>query len=995
MAPRPSHRRLALILVSVVAVIALLGLSLRHVGPGQVGVREASFGGGDPTVLQPGWHVAPRGVYRVHTYPSGSFTRPFGRPERVAFVSPEGSTMLASGEVAMSLDPQDALALHRAAGGRLEPWLESRIEDLIYRLLMSPDFVPLTRGHLPGMEEAGLALLQEILSGSGLRATRLRLESVGYKGGPLVAAGRRTDVERKVLWIAVDSFDWDIIDPLIEAGRMPNVARLREEGAWGRLQTVPPLLSPVLWTTIATGKRPDKHGILDFVATDPSSGAVIPVTSTLRKTSAFWNILSDSGISVGVVAWWASFPAEPVNGFMATDRIAYQLFKEAITDLPEDNPLKAHPRDLWDGIASRIVSPAAIGPDRLSRFIDLERHGDRLTPDDRERLNDFRTVLAATETYTGIATDLFRRRPTDVRVIYFEAPDTTSHLFMPFMPPAREGVSRELVDRFGNMVPEIYAAQDEWIGRLVGEFADAETTIIICSDHGFRTGDERPETESRIGKGKAADWHARDGVILLHGKDIRPGVRILGATLLDVVPTLLALYGLPVGRDMDGKVLTAAIDEGFLAAHPAGSVESYDTGTGRRGPEFAGITRGDQDLLDKLASLGYIEQDAPTARINEGTVFLQAGEYGKAVESLEAALEHGDRDEVRANLARAYRLDGRHEEALRELAVLEEKGWNPPEVLAEKAAVLRAQEDWPGAERLLDRAVEADPGLAGTRMHLARLYEQQERWEEALAAYRKAVELDRARGEALNQIGVISQKLGRTAQAMDAFTRAIEANPDLAGPYNNLGLIYRETGRADKARQVLETGITMAPRSPILHNSLGSLYYDAGEVDRAAASFRKALEHDPDYTEAISNLAVISQDLGDPVATGEYLARLVELEPGNSDARVSLALTLIARNRVEEAEGILRELLEARPGNFKALVTLGKLHMRRGEYAEAVRLLERAGGVDAGIPQLWNDLSLAYAKLGRSDRAREALRRSIALDPEQEEVARQLAAMGG
>jgi len=793
----------------------------------------------------------------------------------------------------------------------------------------------------------------------------------------------------------VDSFDWDIIEPLMAKGRMPNIARLRAEGAWGQLLTKPPLLSPVLWTTIATGKSPEKHGIVDFIATDPSKGTVLPVTSTLRKTSAFWNILSDSGVTVGVVAWWASFPAERVDGFIATDRIAYQLFKDMIEDQPADNPLKVYPSRFWSRVASHIKPPARIGDGELSRFIDMKRFAPSFTPDDVSRVNDFRTVLAAVSTYLEVGRDLFRENPTDVRVLYFEGPDTTSHLFMPFAPPDPEGVDPRLAEAFGGVVDEFYVYQDEMIGQLVGEFADEETTIIICSDHGFRTGKARPSTDSRIGHGKAADWHARNGVIVLAGKDIRRGERLLGASIYDLVPTLLALYGLPVGEDMDGRALTTAFTEEFQAGHPVTTVASWDSRVRRGQPQFTEPTQDDQDLLAKLTSLGYIEQDSPSAMQNLALIQLQSGESDKAIESMKTALEQSDTEVARLNLARAYRLGGKPELARQELDRLVEGGWRKPEVLTEMAILSRESQDWSEAERLLTEAAAAEPDEPVIQMQFARLYEQQGRWEEALKHYRRVAELDPTSSQALNQSGLILRRLGRTEEAKREFTRAIQANPDDHFAYNSLGLLYHRLGETDKARQMLETGITMAPRNSILQNSLGTVYLDSGQADKAIAAFEKAIELQPDYEEAISNLAMLYKGRGDSAKANEYADRLIELKPEKSDVRVSLALLLSSLNRNDEAVRLLTAVLEQEPDNFKALVSLGKMHLRRGDPRQAVTLLERAGRVQGAVPQLWNDLAQAYAGLGRKDEARKALRRSMELNPDQPEIARRLTEIGG
>src|SRR6185295_2234345 len=136
-----------------------------------------------------------------------------------------------------------------------------------------------------------------------------------------------------VVLIGLDGADWNIIDPLIAAGKMPNLAALIERGSRGRLLTLSPTLSPVIWTTIATGVKPERHGIVDFTAINKDTGAAVPVTSNLRRVPALWNILSDAGRTVGFVGWWASFPAEKVNGYIVSDRIAYQLFGVKADDI--------------------------------------------------------------------------------------------------------------------------------------------------------------------------------------------------------------------------------------------------------------------------------------------------------------------------------------------------------------------------------------------------------------------------------------------------------------------------------------------------------------------------------------------------------------------------------------------------------------------------------------------------------------------------------------
>src|SRR6266446_1551847 len=100
------------------------------------------------------------------------------------------------------------------------------------------------------------------------------------------------DAAHKVLLIGWDAADWKVIHPLVDAGRMPNLARLIESGVMGTIATLHPSYSPMLWTSIATGKRPFKHGVLGFSEPTPDGQGIMPVSSLSRKVQAIWNMLT-------------------------------------------------------------------------------------------------------------------------------------------------------------------------------------------------------------------------------------------------------------------------------------------------------------------------------------------------------------------------------------------------------------------------------------------------------------------------------------------------------------------------------------------------------------------------------------------------------------------------------------------------------------------------------------------------------------------------------
>src|SRR5262245_19681610 len=95
----------------------------------------------------------------------------------------------------------------------------------------------------------------------------------------------------RLLLIGWDAADWKFINPLRDAGQMPNLSRLVDHGVIANLATLRPCLSPILWTSIATGKTADKHGIAGFVEPIPGGAGLRVVSSTSRTTKAIWNIL--------------------------------------------------------------------------------------------------------------------------------------------------------------------------------------------------------------------------------------------------------------------------------------------------------------------------------------------------------------------------------------------------------------------------------------------------------------------------------------------------------------------------------------------------------------------------------------------------------------------------------------------------------------------------------------------------------------------------------
>ena len=212
--------------------------------------------------------------------------------------------------------------------------------------------------------------------------------------------------KRKVLLIGWDAADWEVITPLLEEGLMPALEGLINRGVMGNLATLQPILSPMLWNSVATGKFADKHGIHGFIEPDLKNGGARPYTSTSRKCKALWNMLSQSGLRSNVVGWWASHPAEPVLGNVVTNAFSgVKMDPERGWMVP---PGTVHPADRAGFLARFKVFPSELTEAHILPFIPdaakIDQQSDR-------NLSMFAKVLSDAATIHAVATALMETDP--------------------------------------------------------------------------------------------------------------------------------------------------------------------------------------------------------------------------------------------------------------------------------------------------------------------------------------------------------------------------------------------------------------------------------------------------------------------------------------------------------------------------------------------------------------------------------------------------------
>jgi predicted AlkP superfamily phosphohydrolase/phosphomutase len=413
-----------------------------------------------------------------------------------------------------------------------------------------------------------------------------------------------------MLLIGIDGATWKIIDKLLAEGELPALQSLIDRGVRAPLKTLEPTISPAIWTTIATGKLPDRHGILGFDGVPGLTMKTLP-TSQMRKTKAVWNMFSDGGKTVGFINWWCSWPAEKVNGFIISDRATYNRMEASIKK-EVATPYDTYPENLMTAITEFIEKPDAITNEAIKHFMvlndsEIEKFIKTGSYQMGNLFLEFKYVYQSDKAVFSMGNHLLAERTPDLLGIYFSGVDVVSHLYWHFMEPeyfSKHAIPPAHIARFSKVIERYYVFIDQCIGELL-KTAHDRYTIAIVSDHGFGATGNLPWSggHGRITPGAPV---APNEIFIMSGKNIKKGERLTSAHILDILPTILHLFALPLGRDLEGKILFEALDE-RVQKEPM-YIDSYDTNyPARKETPLRGDPERDSALVNKLKSLGYVE----------------------------------------------------------------------------------------------------------------------------------------------------------------------------------------------------------------------------------------------------------------------------------------------------------------------------------------------------------------------------------------------------
>jgi len=633
-----------------------------------------------------------------------------------------------------------------------------------------------------------------------------------------------------MMLIGWDAADWKIINPLIEQGYMPNLEKLINGGTIGNLATMDPAYSPMLWTSIATGKHPYKHGIHGFLQPSEDRKSIKPILSTSRKVKAIWQILSEHDYKCHAVGWWPSHPAEEMNGISISN--FYQKDNGLLADGWKMMSGCVHPDSEEDRFAALRVHPEELTGQHILPFIPSAEKIDQ-TKD--TRIYSVAQVTAHAASIQAAFTNIIRTEEWDFAAAYFDSIDHYCHGFMKYHPPKQDHIAQNAFDLYNGVVTAAYRYHDMLLGRLM-ELAGKETTIILISDHGFQPDHLRPKYIPEE-PGGAAYEHSPYGIIGMMGPGIKKDHLIYGAGLLDICPTILAHFGLSVGKDMDGKTL----DDAYVKPLNTNYIDSWEAILFNKFKSHSNYEM-DKDnesaMIEQLVALGYvndISKDFTKAikdtenfnNYNLAKSYLFGGKLDEAISVLEKLLrENPHIPRYRFHLASCYQTKGKLKESRALVNQLKEKEYyNPIALDMMEATLLMGEKKYKEALKLL-KSIEdkVDKTQSHIFTKIAKCYLSTGFRDKAEEALKKEMELDYEYAPMHLMYGIIHYQKGNHDIAIEALLTSIGMEYNHAAAHRFLGLALFNKGAYQVAADSLEMSLRFNPKNNLARAKLIEIY---------------------------------------------------------------------------------------------------------------------------------------------------------------------------
>ncbi len=500
-----------------------------------------------------------------------------------------------------------------------------------------------------------------------------------------------TDKPQLVI-LGLDGATWDLINPMMAKGQLPNIQQLCQEGVHGNLQSLEPMQSPIVWTSIATGLPTDQHGINGYFST----------RSDLSANRVF-DICARNNLKVGLFSWLVTWPprdpfAFNIPSWMAhspdtrpmSDSCIQELYLEQSRYGGPINPVLA----LWDSIkrGARLR-----GVERMAQFY----LRDYIGYSEEERLAA--KLMAEAQIRADLYISLLKRHQPDISAFILYGSDKIAHRFWHYMQPEKfPDFNIEPDNPYKDAITDYYREADRQFGRIL-ETLPESTTVILISDHGFQADPAAPrqffvdvprllntlgssqllhhymiqrqivlepimhdvefikDLQQQLTQIQFADdnepvfivevedngkitlranfslsWnpespvltnksiiiqekeypvdqfffertfsgtHHPTGIIIAQGPSIQPGAQLQPADLLDLAPTMLYQLGMPISKELPGRIMDEIFTDSFRSTNKPIYVEQYDPPAAL--PDDSESMP--ESLMEQLRSLNYVK----------------------------------------------------------------------------------------------------------------------------------------------------------------------------------------------------------------------------------------------------------------------------------------------------------------------------------------------------------------------------------------------------
>ncbi|MBL7008388.1 MAG: alkaline phosphatase family protein [Planctomycetes bacterium] len=290
---------------------------------------------------------------------------------------------------------------------------------------------------------------------------------------------------KRVVFVGIDGATWDIIEPMVAAGKLPNLAAMMAGGSYGPLESTKPPNSSLAWTSFQTGVHPGKHGVYFFREQRPGSYERPVVSLRSVQAPTVWRTASEAGKKVSVAYLPMTFPPEELSGGM----VGGLLTPDRRAD---------------------FVKPDGLRP-ALEQAVGFELPSDN-EPELLYHSSDERTALASlirtTEQVEQVGMAMLDLHDPDLFALVFRGVDLASHQAWCFQDPEWAARNPEAARGREGLLADMYQRLDAALGRFRDKALamDGEVSFGCCSDHGFGPISYRFYVNA---------WLAREGYLVL------------------------------------------------------------------------------------------------------------------------------------------------------------------------------------------------------------------------------------------------------------------------------------------------------------------------------------------------------------------------------------------------------------------------------------------------------------------------------------------------